>query len=166
MTKKKIGKFDLVSIVLLAVLVVALVLTIVGICIGWVKSSSTFVGQTGSSSSTLSDWLGVEDSGIATNAAFAILTVIMTGLTAIAYAAGLFFKNRIVRLVTLVVAVLALACGVVTIITAYTFVNQFGSINGGAFLSASASVDAGPWLVFAFGVVGAIAGVVGAIKNK
>jgi len=69
-TKKKI---DVLSIIVCAVLFVCTAVAIVGICIAWMKTtiSLDYVGSSTSSTSTLSDWLGVENSGVGANAAFA-----------------------------------------------------------------------------------------------
>lgn len=182
MGKKKSKKFDIISIVIFAVLVVALAMTIVGICIAWTKSvSATDLGGGSSSQSTntLTAWLNSQSektanggepiSGLNVNVAFAIMTVIFTGLTAIAFCANKFSGIKALKFVLLGCGLLALACGVVTIITGYTFTN--GLANGGLswggvnFGSVKSSPAAGLWLLSISGIVGGAAGAVGALKK-
>ncbi|MDE7300862.1 MAG: hypothetical protein K2N47_01700 [Clostridia bacterium] len=159
---KKSKKIDIISIVIFAVLIVALAMTIVGICIDWttseifnVKGSST-LSELLESQKKLVDMGADPNTTFNTNAAFSIMTIIFTGLTTIAFAAKLFVKNKMVKFVTLILAALSIVCAVVAISTIYSYLSD---------LKTGISVGAGPWLLFAFGVLGGAAGVVGALKK-
>lgn len=162
MGKKKSKKIDIISVVIFAVLLVALAMTIVGICIDWttseifsIKGSST-LSELLESQKKLVDLGADPNSAFNTNVAFSIMTVIFTGFTAIAFAAKLFVKNKIVKLVTLICAALTIVSAVIAISTVYSYLSD---INTGI------SVGAGPWLLFVFGVLGGAAGAVGALKK-
>jgi hypothetical protein len=165
MTNKKIGKFDLQSLIVCAVMVVSLIVAIVGMVIGWTQSTGSVLGSSTSATQTLSDWLGNSNANIGANAAFAIITVIMLGLTAGAFVASKFVKKPVMRFVVLGAAVVTLVAAIVTIITAYTFVGSLASINLGGFASGNFSVFAGPWLVAIFGIVGGAAATFAVLKK-
>ncbi len=151
MTKKK--KLSLVTLNVFAVLIVAVIMTIVGICIAWTATKNT--------SSTLSDWLELNKKatvdGFGPNAAFAIMTVIFAGLTAAAFALEKLTALKATKFATLACAALLIICSVITLITAYTFT---GSLLGGY---ANTSPAAGVWLVFTFGFFGGVSAIVGEI---
>jgi len=151
MTKRK--KFSLVTLIVFAVLIVAVVLTIIGVCIAWTATSKT--------SMTLSDWLDVNKKatvdGFGPNAAFAIMTVILTGLTAAAFAIEKFTSLKATKFATLACAALLIICSIITLITAYTFT---GNLLGGY---ANTVPAAGVWLVFIFGFFGGASAIAGEI---
>ncbi len=163
MANKK-SKIDILSIVLFSALVVALALTIVGICIAWTSTTVEIV-QTTTTTATLGEMLDAQkklveagfeaDATLNTNAAFSIMTVIFTGLTALAFALKLFTKNKIVKFVTLICAALTIVCAIVALSTVYSLIGD----------SSSTVPGAGAWLLFIFGIVGGASGIVGALKK-
>lgn len=171
MSSKKNGKWNLFSLIVFAVLVVSVVMAIVGICIAWTSttSSSQLLGTGSTTYVKISNWFEQNNAqavnGFAVNAAFAIIAVVSVGLAAITYVLSKYINKKVVKFVALAFAVLAVAAGIVTIITAYTFVNGLGSIDFGFIGKGSCGVAAGPWLVFVFAVVGGIATALGSFKK-
>lgn len=151
MTKRK--KLSLVTVNVFAVLTVAVIMTVVGVCIAWTVTRDT--------SLTLSDWLELNEmatvDGLSPNAAFAIMTVIFTGLTAAAFALEKLTSLKAAKFATLACAALLIICSVITLITAYTFT---GNLLGGYAHTVPA---AGVWLVFTFGFFGGVSAIVGEI---
>ncbi len=139
-------KFNLVTLIVFAALAVSLIMTIVGVCIAWTTASEV--------SLTLSDWLELNKripvDGLGANAAFAIMTVIFTALTAIAFVVDKLANIKVMKWVTLGCAALLALCALVTLITAYTFVKDSGAAPG-----------AGVWLVFIFGLIGGASAIAG-----
>lgn len=167
MAKKK--NFDLVSIIVCGVLFVATVLAIVGICIAWlqVTSSSTLTSTSSTSTSTLKELLdsGYDITGLGANTAFAIMTVVFTGLTLVAYVVSKFVDVKILSYVILALGILAVISAVVTLITSFTVANSFGSVDWGDIAKVTTTPAAGPWLLSIFGLVGGAAGAFGAVKK-
>lgn len=165
-TKKKI---DVLSIVICAVLLVATVVSIVGVCIAWISSTGSVTG-TSYPSETISDLLEASDalvsaggnaiSGLNANAAFAIMAVIFCGLTLVGYLLSKLFDIKVMKFIVLALAILAIVCAVVTLITAYTVAGDEVY-----YLGRDAKPAAGVWLVTIFGVIGGCAGAFAAIKK-
>ena len=96
-SKKKI---DVFSIVIFAVLVLAVVMVIVGICIDWTSTTTTLLGHDSVSSNTLADWSelngktqdGIDGFGVMS--AFAYITLALTALTAIVFVVSKFEIGR------------------------------------------------------------------------
>ncbi len=180
MAKGKSTKLNLVDLIICVVLLLAVVMTVVGICVAWTKSTYTgALSGEHSSTSTLSQWLsdngeitkngGDPISGLGVNAAFAIMTVIFSGLTLISYAVEKFANVKVFKFVTLACSALLVICAIVTLITAFTFANGLAnggvSIGGTSLASAKTAPSAGVWLLTIFGVIGGGAGIFGAIRK-
>jgi len=178
MANKK--KISVVSLIVAAVLAVAFILTIVGICIVWLKTTTTTtLGNSTSETTTnytLSDLLSSNSDakangadgikGLGANTAFAIMTVVFCGLSLIGYIVNKFLNNNIVKWVVVALSALTVICAIVAFITAFTVAGNLA--NGGFDLvvkaDAKTSPSAGAWLMFIFGLVGGGAGVFGALK--
>lgn len=161
MAKSK-KKIDAVGLIAFCVLLVSLALVVTGVCIAWttVKAGSS---HTLSYSTTLGNWLEAqgegEIEGLNLNAAFAYLTLAFAAVTLVLFVLTRFLKIKLIRLLTGVSALVLAVCAIVTLITAFTFCNgQGGSI-------ASCSPAAGVWLVFVFGLIGGVAGLIGVRKK-
>lgn len=174
MAKK--SKMSVFGIVIAAVLLVTFALTVVGLCIDWTATTVEVAGTSKTTTTSFPQWLetqatakdkgGEGNAKFASNAAFAIITTILCGLTLLAYGAKIFTKSKIASLVTLALSVLLIVCAIVTISTAYAFAADLGSASIGDFAKGGTAPAAGAWLVTIFGVVGGVCGVVGAIKRK
>lgn len=135
MAKKKIT-IDLKTLIIFGVMLVAAIFAIVGICTGWIASEITNVitqekslefstfGEIMESHNALIEAGGEGFTGFGVMAAFAIMAVIFTCLTLVASGVKFFANNKIVGYVAFAVSALAVVCGIVTIITTYTFVGE------------------------------------------
>lgn len=175
-TKKK--GLDAVGLIVLALIFVCLILTIVGVCINW-TASTVESGLVGASKTTFAklgelldaqkqaiDKLGAEpNADLNTMAAFAYLTVIVLGVTTLLYLVTRIFNVKLLRLLVLVAAAAALVCAVIAIITAYTYCNSIGAVDGGSIVKASVAPAAGVWLLGVGGVLGGACGIAGAVRK-
>lgn len=162
MAKSK-KKIDAVGLIAFCVLLVSLALVVTGVCIAWTTVKAGSGSLTLSSSTTLGNWLEAqgegEIEGLNLNAAFAYLTLAFAAVTLVLFVLTRFLKIKLIRLLTGVSALVLAVCAIVTLITAFTFCNgQGGSI-------ASCSPAAGVWLVFVFGLIGGVAGLIGVRKK-
>lgn len=174
MTKK--SKMSLFGIIIAAVLLVTFALTVVGLCIDWTATTIEVAGKSSTTTTTFPKWLEAQatakDNGgegnakFATNAAFAIITAILCGLTLVAYCAKILMKSKIANLLTLALSALLIVCSIVTISTAYAFTGDMGSANFGDFAKGGTVPAVGAWLVTIFGCAGGVCGVVGALKRN
>jgi hypothetical protein len=164
-------KFDVKSIVIIGVIVVALVLTIVGICVNWI--SATYLGQT--EAGKLSKWVDANSdykkylntepySGINAVNAFAILSIVFAALTAIAYVATKFVDNKIVKYVALGVSALLVVFALLALILTFTTISNSDGFKSITNAGGTVKTAAGPWLTAVGGVIGGAAGIYGAIK--
>ena len=170
MAKKKIT-FDLKTLAIFGVMIVALVFAIVGVCSGWIAAETTNIltQEKGLEFTTFGEWAEMNSSlveaggegltGFGAMAAFAIMAIIFTGLTLVASGARLFVKSKLVGLITFVISVLAVACGVAAIITTYTFCGEITT----KILPYMPAY--GAWFVGVAGVLGGVAGVYNLIKK-
>lgn len=163
-------KLDVVSIVIIAVMVVGLILTIVGICTNWL--GCTTGGETGfdklaemvDDNKTAKDF-GMElYNGIDAVNAFAIITIIVTALAAIAYAVSKFVDIKVLKYVVIGVSALAIIFAVLALILTFTCTStdacKIVKDMGGSFAPAI-----GCWLLAIGGILGGAAGVYGGLKK-
>lgn len=163
-------KFNIVSIIVLAVLGVALVMGIVGLCINWMTVSY----ESFSDSMKLKELIdlnkeakevGVDGyKGIEAAQAFGIIAVIAAALTAVSYVVSKFVDIKALKFVTIGLAVVLIVCALLALILTFT------STTGEEFKAAKDlgykyMPAAGAWLLSIFGIVGGAAGIVGAIKG-
>ncbi|MDE7256826.1 MAG: hypothetical protein K2N50_02575 [Clostridia bacterium] len=164
-------KFNVVSIVILAVLAVALIMGIVGICIDWMTMSMDVFGAKVSESTKLADMVkenkdlgGDLYKAIDAVQAFGIITIILAALTAVAYLVNKLVDIKILKLVIIVLGAALAVCALLTLIL--TFVSTTSEAckaakdAGAKFMPA-----AGAWLLSIFGIVGGAAGVYGGLKG-
>lgn len=170
-------KVDLVALIVFGVLVLSIVMAIVGVCIAWtsttVKASDILGGAAKTTTTTLSD-LAEANSKLVKNggdpidgfnamAAFAYITVILTGLTTVSFVVSKFVKVKALKWVTVALSLLLVVSAIVAIATAYSFC---GNYKADALVASSNTVPAaGAWLLTVFGILGGAAGVVGALKK-
>jgi hypothetical protein len=165
--QKKINIFNLIT---LFVVFASLILTIVGICIGWVTISFTVIGigdnslftATGSTY-TLANTTSF--SGSDAMVAFAYITLALCALTAVVYTLNFFLKNEKLKYVCLCVSALLIISAIVCIALSYSFSNNLCNyeINGNTI--GSTSLAAGPWLVTIFSLLGGMASLLGSLKK-
>lgn len=147
-------KFGVVSIVVLAVLGVALIMGIVGLCLDWLTMS--YLGM--SMSGKIGD-IADGEAGYQAAEAFAIIAVIAAAGTAGSYVASKFVDKAALKKLTLALAVLLLVSAILTLILTYVVRPGIELVSGVSYAAA-----VGCWLLSAFGVLGGIAGIVGAVK--
>jgi len=174
MAKK--SKMSLFGIIIAAVLLVTFALTVVGLCIDWTATTVEIAGKSSTTTTTFPKWLEAQatakDNGaegnkkFETNAAFAIITAILGGLTLISYGAKILTKSKIANLLTLALSALLIVSAVVTISTAYAFTGDMGSASIGDFAKGGTVPAAGAWLVTIFGAVGGVCGLLGALRKN
>lgn len=177
MAKKK-AKLNVFGLVMLLVILVSLIMTIVGICIAWTATTveSSLAGASKTSTSTLAELLeananakelGAEGNAkLEASAAFAIITVVLAGLTLISYALKSVLNLKIVKLLTLILSLALVVCAVITLITTFTFAGSAGSADLGAIVKGSTAPGAGAWLLAVFGIVGGAAGTIGCFAKN
>lgn len=164
-------KFNVVSIVILAVLGVALVMGIVGLCINWLSmsfqgtSDSIKLAEMVSDNKTYKDFAGKDlYLGIEAVQAFGIITIIAAALTAASFVVSKFVNVKALKFVTIGLAVLLIISALLTLLltlnsTTSIYCNELKKA-GAKFIPA-----AGCWLASIFGVLGGVAGIVGAVKG-
>ncbi len=175
MASKK--KFNIVSIVVLAVLGVALIMGIVGLCIDWLSVS--FEGESelaklkdlidaNKEAKDLTGILGMEAKvpypGIEAAQAFGIIAVISAALTAVSFAVSKFVNVKALKFVTVGLAALLIVSALLTLILTFTCTTsdlcKAMKEEGVKFIPA-----AGCWLLSVFGIAGGAAGILGGIKG-
>lgn len=174
-------KFNIISIIVLAVLGVALIMGIVGICIDWLGMSMD--GE--SEMYKLKDLIDKNDlvkkgndileamgqpkaelpfPGAEAAQAFGIITIIAAGLTAVSYVVSKFVDIKALKFVTIGLAALLIVSALIALICTFVCGTSEGckelKDEGVKILPA-----AGAWLLSIFGVIGGAAGVYGAIKG-
>lgn len=170
-------KFNVVSIVILAVLAVALIMGIVGLCIDW--WGMTAEGET--EAAKLADLIDenklakdfggeVIYKGAEAAQAFAIIAIIAAGLTLVSYLVSKFVDIKVLKWVTVGCAVLLIVSAVVALICTFLFgtsdtLKKMKEVADAAGAKLSYMPAAGCWLLSIFGIVGGAAGVYGAIKG-
>ena len=170
MAKKKSG--SKVGLIALLVLVVMLVLAIVGICIDWINTTVTVLGNSTTEGTKLSELFDTFD-GLDTElagsfkamASFAILTVILAGATTVLAGICKVLGWKLFRFILVIVAIVCVVCGVVSIITSFTFCDKLGGGSIGDLFSGENAPAAGAWLTAIGGVLAGLAGVFSAVKN-
>ncbi len=174
-------KFNNVSIIILAVLGVALIMGIVGICIDWLNATTEAMGVKVSNATKLAEM--VKDNkeykdamgkdaylGIDAVQAFGIITIIAAALTAVSYVVSKFVDIKALKFVTIGCAVVLIVSALLALILTFTCTNSdmFKALKeeaenyGGKITYMPA---AGAWLLSIFGIVGGAAGVYGGIKG-
>ncbi len=155
-------KFNVVSIVILAVLGVALIMGIVGLCIDWLTVSYNSL----SDSAKLKDLVEAKEiyKGIDAAQAFGIIAVISAALTAVSYAVSKFVNVKALKFVTIGLAALLIVSALLTLILTFTCTTgeEFKAMKEHGYKYIPA---AGCWLLSIFGIVGGAAGVYGGIKG-
>lgn len=170
-------KFNVVSIVILAVLGVALIMGIVGICIDWL-SATTKIGSVSSTDATKLAELVKDnkDAGgdlykaIGAVQAFAIIAVIAAALTLVSYLVSKFVDIKALKFVTIGCAAVLILCSLLALIL--TFVTGTSEVFDYLKKAAEAAKGkftvmpaAGCWLLSIFGILGGAAGVYGGLKG-
>ena len=165
-----------VGFVLILVALAMLVVAIVGVCIDWISTKVTAAGYTGEpifqTLSELFDDFKDSDSDIAGKfklmAAFAILTVILAGGTTVFAGITKVLGWKLFKFPLVVIAIVCVICGVVSIITTYTFCDQM-SISGDILdwiqTGSKTSPYIGAWLTPIGGVLCGLVGVGVAVKS-
>lgn len=175
MAEKK--KFNVVSIVILAVLGVALIMGIVGLCIDWWSMSAEGETEAAKLKELIDANKELKDAGLSpwyagaeAAQAFGIIAVIAAVATAGSYVASKFVNVKALKWVTIGCAVLLIVSALVALICTFCFgtsdalkkmkeeADRFGS-------KLSYMPAVGCWLLSIFGIVGGAAGVYGAIKG-
>lgn len=174
-------KFNIISIIVLAVLGVALIMGIVGICIDWLSASTEVMGAKVSGATKLADLVKENKEakdvigedyyvGIDAVQAFGIIAIIAAALTAVSYLVSKFVNIKALKFVTIGCAVLLIVSALLALIL--TFTCTTGDIMKAEIEEAEAHgvtmkfmPAAGAWLLSIFGVIGGAAGVYGAIKG-
>lgn len=156
-------KFNVVSIVILAVLAVALIMGIVGICIDWMTCTVEVSNHSSSEGAKLADCVEAELKNIGVVNAFAILTIVMAALTAVCYLVGKFVNVKALKWVTLGLAVALIVCALLALVLTFTTASAESSEVMG--MKSTFAPAAGCWLLSVFGILGGAAGVYGAIKG-
>lgn len=171
MAKKKKISVDLGTLIVFGVMLLSLVFAIVGICTGWTATEATNIvnGNKTLNFSTFSDWLKLNEQyvkagesidGFVAMAIFAIASVVFTGLTFVVAGAKRFLKkNKVINVVAFVVSVLAVVCGVVSIITTNSLCGDWST----TLIPCMAAY--GAWFVAVSGMVGGLAGLYNLIKK-
>ena len=174
-------KFNIVSIIILAVLGVALIMGIVGICIDWLNATTEAAGMKMSNATKLADMVKENKEykdfsgesaylGIEAVQAFGIIAIIAAALTAISYVVSKFVDIKALKFVTIGCAVLLIVSALLALILTFTCTNsdlfkglkEEAENHGGKITYMPA---AGAWLLSIFGIVGGAAGVYGGIKG-
>ncbi|MCD8039975.1 MAG: hypothetical protein LUF82_00455 [Clostridia bacterium] len=163
----KSSKLDIVWIVLLAVAVVGLVLAIVGVCIDYVAYDVTLLNNTNTTSYTIGelvdaqnevkDYTGNIYSGLGGMEAMAIITIVLSALTAICVALCKFVNIKFANIIKLALGALTVVFAIIAIILAYTFGDVAELYDWYA--------AAGAWLVLVGGILAGAAGVVAGLKK-
>lgn len=150
---------------------VMLILAIVGVCISWVNTTITLLGNSTTEGTTLGelfDIYGESELEIAGSfkamASFAILTVILTAAVTLLAGISKVLGWKLFKFILVIVAIVCVVCAVVSIITSFTFCDSLGSGGFGDFVSGENSPAAGAWLTAIGGVLGGAAGVFAALK--
>lgn len=169
----KTKKLDVISIVIMAVLGLALVMTIVGICINWLGLTTEKVFGNGTNTEMWKLSKLIKDnndadkelySGIDAVNAFAIISVILSALTLISFIASKFLDVKALKFVVIALSALLIVFALITLILTFTCTNtdvcEIVKKAGGKYAPA-----AGAWLLTIFGIMGGAAGVVGALKK-
>ena len=169
----KSKKLDIITIVVMAVLAVALIMTIVGVCIDWLSLTTEKLIGSGNNTDAwkLSELIEMNNktdkklySGIDAVNALAIITVILSGLTLISFVASKFLDVKVLKFVVIGLSALLIVFALITLILTFTCTNTDAceaiKKAGGKYAPA-----AGAWLLSIFGIVGGAAGVVGALKK-
>lgn len=166
-------KFNVVSIVILAVLAVALIMGIVGLCIDWWSMSAE--GET--EAAKLADLIDANKevgksvyAGAEAAQAFGIIAIIAAAVTAVSYVVSKFVDVKALKWVTLGCAVLLIVSALVALICTFCFgtsdelkaMKDMAEAMGSKITYMPA---AGCWLLSIFGIVGGAAGVYGALKG-
>lgn len=170
-------KFNVVSIVILAVLAVALIMGIVGLCIDWWGMSAEGESEAAKLSQLISENKDFKDfsgkamyAGVEAAQAFGIIAIIAAALTAVSYVVSKFVDVKVLKWVTLGCAVLLIVSALVALICTFCFgtSDYLKAIKDAADAAGSKLTympAAGCWLLSIFGIVGGAAGVYGAIKG-
>ncbi|MCM1546607.1 MAG: hypothetical protein NC033_06200 [Clostridiales bacterium] len=170
-------KFNVVSIIILAVLGVALIMGIVGLCIDWLGSTSEALGKTSKDADTLAIMIkdnnnadGKLYSGLGAIQAFAIIAVIAAALTACSYVVSKFVDIKVLKWVTVGCAALLIVSALLALILTFTCTNTdaiktLKEIAEAAHGKLTFAPAAGCWLLSIFGIVGGAAGVYGGLKG-
>ena len=170
-------KFNVVSIVILAVLAVALIMGIVGLCIDWF--GATYKGESemmklselikaNADAKKLADAFHKKAElpypGAEAAQAFGIIAVIAAALTACSYVVSKFVDIKALKYVTIGLAALLIVSAVIALICTFVCGSselcKMAKDNG-----ATVAPAAGAWLLSIFGILGGAAGVFGGIKG-
>ena len=160
MVKRKTKKLNTAALVAAAIALVGLVLVIVGLVIDWVSLtiSVPLVGDS-TITATLADCGGeYAAEGFDAMNTFAIITVVATALCFLASAATLVLKNKMVKLVAVILAAVTIVCAIITIICTFSYCGDEG-------VFASAAPAIGAWLLTVGGVIGGLACAYAALKT-
>lgn len=170
-------KFNVVSIIILAVLGVALVMGIVGLCLDWWSMSA----EGHSEAAKLKDLIDLNKkskdhggdaiyAGAEAAQAFGIIAVIAAALTAVSYVVSKFVDIKALKWVTVGCAALLIVGALVALICTFTFgtsealkAMKEAADKAGSKLTYMPA--AGCWLLSIFGIVGGAAGVYGGLKG-
>ena len=171
MAKSK--KFDVISIVVMAVLALAVIMAVVGICINWLglTSENAWTGNKSTDYSKLADLIKGNNklgskifTGLEAIMAFGIITIIFSAVTGGVYVLSKFLDIKVLKYVIIALSVLVIVSALLSLILTFTCTNtEAGKLikeMGGKYAPA-----AGAWLLAIFGIAGGAAGVVGAVKN-
>lgn len=170
-------KFNVVSIIILAVLGVALIMGIVGLCIDWWSMSAEGETEAFKLAEMIKDNKDYKDftgkdmyAGIGAVQAFGIIAVIASALTAVSYVVSKFVDIKALKFVTIgCAAVLILSALLALILTFTCSTSDFLKAMKDEAEKFGASIKylpaAGCWLLSIFGILGGAAGVYGGLKG-
>lgn len=177
---KKRG-LNAVSVILLSAAAAMFILSLVGACIGWIFVDLKFwigdemIDVSGTRTYTLTNLLSKLAAGFSGDvygttqsiAAFAILTPIFAGLTAILAGVCGFFNNKVLKISLAVCSVAAVVFAILCIIMTYSLCGAASEDNGmGYFLGVGLySPMAGMWLTAIGGVLAGAVGTVAALRR-
>ncbi|MCD8308980.1 MAG: hypothetical protein LUD19_03915 [Clostridia bacterium] len=163
----KSSKLDIVWIALLAVAVVGLVLAIVGVCIDYVAYDVTLLNNTNTTSYSFGDLAEAQSNykdltgnsyygTLGATEAMAIITIVLSALTAIFVAVSKFVNIKFANIIKLALGALTVVFAIIAIILASTFTDV---------LEVEYYAAAGAWLVLVGGILAGAAGVVAGLKK-
>ena len=170
-------KFNIVSIVILALLGVALIMGIVGLCLDWWSMSAEGHSEAAKLKDLIDANKEIKDlggkavyAGAEAAQAFGIIAIIAAALTAVSYVVSKFVDIKALKWVTVGCAALLIVSALVALICTFIFgtseylkAMKEAADKAGSKLTYMPAV--GCWLLSIFGVVGGAAGVYGGIKG-
>lgn len=159
MAKSK--KMNTAALVAAGLVVLGLILVIVGMVVTWISAEGEALKMSDitDANNLYKEFADKSMDGYDAMNAFMIITVIVAAITLVGAGVGLVLKNKVVKLIVAVAAVLTVLAAILTLVFTYQFCDKYSS----AFVEFAPAI--GAWLLTVGGVIAGVGGLGCAAKS-